>query len=544
MHSDRLHWTGGWDLEPVWPHEPDVNTIKSLAKRHLVTELPDSFDDTRLEVSFFTEGGFNKLYNISYPDHHTSYLFRVTLPIEPYYKTESEVATIAYLRANTSIPVPQVFAWDSDGSNELHFEWILMAKIDGVPLFDVWRKVPWEKKLELTGTIAAMVKQLHDRKFNGIGGLYFKSAIERKRSKPEIAQASDALQSDSGGDKTTVADCRLGEDKDQHEPKRSTMSNGAGNDDAPGAGASIVSQETLLHDSEKMRPKGCLDQADFCVDRIFDPLFFIASRLYLQGDRGPYISSIEWLSAEIHIQLEWIKNGPVENDPEFSDDFAEESPTMERLCQEYLGILPNVFGGEEAKDSFTLHHSDLNAANILIHPETFEITGIVDWELINVVPEWKATEHPRFLRFMEPEDEEEPPIPSYEDEEDIDVIVRDKWDYRILRRHFDEVWKRLAGDNDIIDDDTMGTKAKRHCHEFVPQLTDTWEWSEKWLRIYQTTGISQNGTDWAKQSPKLGESESESDNGSEEEGEQEEEQDEEEKEEKEDIPILEHRTIL
>ena len=143
MQSDRLHWTGGWDLEPVWPHDPDVNTIKSLAKRHLATELPDSFDDTRMEVSFFTEGGFNKLYDISYPGHHNNYLFRVTLPVEPYYKTESEVATIAYLRANTSIPVPQVFAWDSDRSNELHFEWILMAKIDGVPLCVFWRKVPW-----------------------------------------------------------------------------------------------------------------------------------------------------------------------------------------------------------------------------------------------------------------------------------------------------------------------------------------------------------------------------------------------------------------
>ena len=506
--SDRLHWTGGWDLEPVWPHDPDVNTIKLLAKRHLVTELPESFDDTRMEISFFTEGGFNKLYNIFYPGHHTSYLFRVTLPIEPYYKTESEVATIAYLRANTSIPVPQVFAWDSNGSNELHFEWILMARIDGVPLFDVWRKVPWEKKLELTGMIAGMVKQLRDRKFDCIGGLYFKSATKHEKTKPEIGQASDALQFGSSGDKTQVADCGLGEDKHQLEPKRSMMSNDAGNDDAPGAGVNIVSQGKRLNDSDRMRTEGCVDQADFCVGRIFDPLFFVSSRLYLQGDRGPYKSSIEWLRAEIHIQLEWIHNGPVENDPEYVGDFAKESPMMERLCREYLGVLPTIFGGEEAKDSFTLHHGDLNAANILVQPETFEITGIVDWELINVVPEWKASDHPQFLQFGEPEDEEEPLIPSYEDENDMDVIVRDRWDYRILRRHFDDVLKRLAGDNIIIDD-TMSTKAKRHCHEFLPQLTDMWEWSKKWLKIYKTTGISQNG--------QFGESESESDVESEEE---------------------------
>lgn len=533
MQSNRLHWTGGWDLEPVWPHDPDVNTIKSLAKRHLATEFPDSFDDTRIKVSFFTQGLFNKLYNISYPDHHTSYLFRVTLPIEPYYKTESEVATISYLRANTSIPVPQVFAWDSDRSNELHFEWILMAKLDGVPLSGVWRKVPWDKKLELTATIAGMIKQLRDHKFNRIGGLYFKSAIEREKSEPEVAQALDALQLGSGRDETKVANYGFGEDKDQHEPKKWTMSNCAGNDDAPGAGMDNVSQETRPNDIDKMRPKSCVDQAEFCVDRIFDPLFFIASRLYLRGDRGPYKRSIEWLSAEVHIQLEWIKN-PVENDPEYVGDFAKELPMMEPLCREYLRVLPSVFGGEEAEDSFTLHHSDLNAANILVQPETFDVTGIVDWELINVVPEWKASEHPKFLECMEPEDEEEPPIPSYEDEDDIDVLVRDRWDYRILRRHFDDVLKRLAGDNNIIDD-TMSTKAKRHCHEFLPQLTDMWEWPKKWLKIYKKTGISQNGDDWAKQSSWFGEKKSESDHGSEAEEDQVEEKD---------IPISEDRTIL
>ena len=510
MHSDRLHWTGGWEFGPVWPHDPDVNTIKSLAKRHLVAELPNSFDDTQIEVSFFTEGGFNKLYDVSYPGHHTSYLFRVTLPIEPYYKTESEVATIAFLRANSSIPVPQVFAWDSNRNNELHFEWILMAKIDGVPLWDVWRKVPWEKKLELTGTIAGMVKQLRDHKFDRIGGLYFKSAIERETSMPEIGQVSDASQFGPGGDKTQVAHCGLGEDKDQHEPKRSTISNGAGNDDTLGAGVTIESQGKCLNDVGRMRPKGYVDQSEFCVGRVFDSLFYNSNRRYLQGDRGPYKSSIEWLRAEIHIQLEWIKNGVIENDPEYVGDFAGESPMMERLCRQFLVILPKVFGEGEAEGSFTLHHSDLNASNILVQPDTFELTGIVDWELVNVVPEWKASDHPRFLQCQEPEDEEEPPIPSYEDEEDIDVIVRDRWDYRILRRHFDDVLKRLAGDNNIIDE-TNGTQAKRHCHEYVAQLTDMWEWSKQWLRVYKKTGISQDDEYWLKQSRRLDESESESD---------------------------------
>lgn len=44
-HQDRLGWTGGWSrqsFEPLWPHEPDVNVIRALAKEHLAVELPAS----------------------------------------------------------------------------------------------------------------------------------------------------------------------------------------------------------------------------------------------------------------------------------------------------------------------------------------------------------------------------------------------------------------------------------------------------------------------------------------------------------------------
>jgi len=62
-HQDRLRWTGqGWNSEPVWPWEPDVKVIKSLAKAILGALLPMGFQDASPEVTYFAEGGFNKLY--------------------------------------------------------------------------------------------------------------------------------------------------------------------------------------------------------------------------------------------------------------------------------------------------------------------------------------------------------------------------------------------------------------------------------------------------------------------------------------------------
>ena len=500
-HEKRLHWTGGgWNSEPVWPREPDVEVIKLLVKARLGAQLPADFQDASPKVTFFAEGGFNKLYRISFMGHDTDYLLRVTLPIEPFYKTESEVATITYLRANTTIPVPRVFAWSSNSNNELTFEWILMEKLNGVPLYDLWpRKVPWERKLELTSTVAGFVEQLRNCRFDRIGGLYFQSAIDcgtRNAEKKVVSEAAflgspaakhpdDTIvvnHSDTVRSSIEEADLHplinVGTmDQQQHELRASAT-----------IGPLPATQDTM---STK-----CGEGVQFRVGRVFDPVFIRGSRLYLPGNRGPYQSSLEWLSAEIQIQLEWIKRDPVEDDEDYDDDFAEEAPIMERLFQEYLDILPKVYKTGEETD-YTLHHSDLNAANILVDPKTLEITGIVDWEMINVVPAWRASEQPKFLGYMKPDDDEEPPLPSNDvNEEHISWELRDRWEHKALRSRFHKATARGRGGSNDEFDETKETKAKLDCYFFLSQLTGMWSWSEKWLKIYKRTGRSVNQADW------------------------------------------------
>lgn len=54
---------------------------------------------------------------------------RVARRFMPRLKIESEVATMAYLRAYTKIPVPEVYAWDSNPFNRLGGEYILMSRV-------------------------------------------------------------------------------------------------------------------------------------------------------------------------------------------------------------------------------------------------------------------------------------------------------------------------------------------------------------------------------------------------------------------------------
>ena len=50
----------------------------------------------------------------------------------PRLKTESEVATMRYLRERTSIPVPTVYHYDSNPYNRLGGEYILMSKVSRI----------------------------------------------------------------------------------------------------------------------------------------------------------------------------------------------------------------------------------------------------------------------------------------------------------------------------------------------------------------------------------------------------------------------------
>jgi len=486
-----LRWTWYQGHTPVWPREPDIAAVKSLARQHLQSEIPTTIEEEMLDVSFFAEGGFNKLYQITYRDHQPSYLLRVALPVDPYLKTESEVATIAFLRAQTSMPAPRIIAWQSNRNGELGFEWILMEKIQGVPLCDVWRKIPWERKLVLVEILAGFIKDMQDHKFDSIGALYFKSALENVGEKRVIVMAHySSTEAVAAEEKPDVSLQK--QNNDSREALASTdfeslQLHGSSSEgtDPPEPGLKPIastaqSQPTLA---------GYIGKDNFAIGQLLDGLFIIRGRLYIAGDRGPYSNPVQWLSALIHMELEWIRKYQTVGDDEYDSDLAEETPAMTSLCHEYLEILPALFGEGKNELSCMLDHSDLNPANILVNPETFDITGVVDWEMVNVVPHWKAIDHPVFLQDIEPFDEEEPPIPSYEDEEDCAVYARDRWANRLLRRHWDGTMKSLrrVANNDVhaLEDAGKGN-SRRECLQQIPNLSDMWSRAQKWMKEYKS----------------------------------------------------------
>ena len=524
----RLRWSGGYFQRPVWPpdREPNVDVIRSLAKKHLQKLAKGPLNDTSLEVTFFAEGAYNKLYEISAPELNSDYLFRATLPVEPYFKTESEVATIAFLRANTSIPVPRIIAWQSNLDGDFGSEWILMEKLEGVTLLSVWRKLPWDRKLSLVEEIAKLTKELQSHRFDKIGSLYFKFALENLVDGQDHLLTAIPSQDLKWGDNDhdVIATAMSKEVRLEEHPERAGMAKENVTTQAEGFSSAYhqesaaqppLSQknrragahdktvgreksglESIEHESSGARPGTLMEEysESFAIGKIFDTRFFQASRYYLPGNRGPYRCTVEWLSAMIRFQLQWIKDGPIEDDGDYGSDFEEEIPQMQRYCNKFLDVLPRVFANEEAELPYTLHHHDLNASNIIVDPETFNINGIVDWEMVNIVPMWRAAEHPEFLDFARPFSGEISAPPTLEslppdsyEEDEVDCIVdkRDRWDYQLLRDHWDATMTQLKMDDEVLLDLSEVQTMNEYFYE-ISNLTDMWNWARIWLYQFET----------------------------------------------------------
>ncbi|KAJ8116107.1 hypothetical protein OPT61_g2396 [Boeremia exigua] len=166
--QNGFEWIEGtFGLEPSWSKEPDANIISQVTRKQL-----NLSHDTPIEVVFQYKGAFTKLYKITSPVSACS--MRISLPVDPIYRTESAVAVVGFIRQQTSISSPHVIAYSAESSNELGFEWLLMGHAPGIPLYKVWRKLSWDAKVAVVEQLAEHQAQLFKHEFHKIGNLYLR----------------------------------------------------------------------------------------------------------------------------------------------------------------------------------------------------------------------------------------------------------------------------------------------------------------------------------------------------------------------------------
>jgi hypothetical protein len=334
-----LKWKANiWgDLNPEWVVEPDTNVITKIAHREL--NIPD---DAVCEIKFLGEGAFNKVYTIQC-DGYIDHVIRVSLPVEPHFKTMSEAATITYVRHHTEIPAPKVSASDLSNKNELGFEWMIQDFVPGRMLADAWRDMSWLKKELVVRKVIGYLAQLFEKRFTRMGNLYATADIQK------LATAE-------------------------------------------------------LPDAKLLGAEYSTDTEAFCQSRIVSMPFFWGKHLSCYVPRGPFTNSRDWLTAQVQLHIFDFDNPP-DPDSDDSDDSDSDSDdeipdfatpeAIKRRANRLLALI-NKFFPEDEVEEFVLHHQDLNSGNILVNSND-EISGVIDWECVHTVPLYYACVMPKFL---------------------------------------------------------------------------------------------------------------------------------------------------
>ncbi|KAL7629798.1 hypothetical protein AAE478_001321 [Parahypoxylon ruwenzoriense] len=178
--SDGHHFSP----RPEWTVEP---TLDSIALTLQAVIGPGK----QYLIQHGWDGVYNKIYTVSYDQKR--FIMRVSLPVCPKIKTESEVATLQWIYGNTNLPVPKVKCYDSSRDNPLGFEWILMDRMYGVPLSQCWNSVTQGAKERIVKQIAAYAAVAFERQFRGIGSIYPSELLTRnpRGSLPPVGEMGE-----------------------------------------------------------------------------------------------------------------------------------------------------------------------------------------------------------------------------------------------------------------------------------------------------------------------------------------------------------------
>ncbi|MCJ1456985.1 Phosphotransferase enzyme [Mycoblastus sanguinarius] len=171
----RWRYRGHFDLAPYCITDPDLELIREVVRPYIKLIVPGA--DT-VSVAFLARGAFNQAYTVTAENStigfSEEFVFRVALPLYPYYKAESDVATTEFVRRSTTIQVPIIYAFDSSSDNKLGFEWMLMEKVKGRVLEEVWDSLGYKAKENITIQVAGWADELSRSRFNKIGSIYMR----------------------------------------------------------------------------------------------------------------------------------------------------------------------------------------------------------------------------------------------------------------------------------------------------------------------------------------------------------------------------------
>ncbi|KAG0699349.1 hypothetical protein DFH29DRAFT_809184 [Suillus ampliporus] len=127
---------------------------------------PDSFSLAELQSVvdryFLTSCKLEKLAEGGY---HKDKLESETLSL-------GKIATCKIIAAFTRVPVPRIYTWNSDASNPVGAEYMILEKIKGTPASQSWGDLSEEVKKTVVSQVARFLLDIFSLRFESAGSLY------------------------------------------------------------------------------------------------------------------------------------------------------------------------------------------------------------------------------------------------------------------------------------------------------------------------------------------------------------------------------------
>ncbi|RMY56901.1 hypothetical protein D0865_03403 [Hortaea werneckii] len=262
----------------------------------------------------------------------------------PHLTTASEVATMDFMRNTLGIPAPRVYAWCNDAQETpVGAEYIVMEKVEGVPLDTVYGTMPVEDRFAVTKTISNYQKTWASIAFETYGGLYY------------------------------------ARDFPNGKPLRFTDGNGAVREDANFSVGPTTGREW----NDDGRRSISFDRGPWC-----------RAEQYLRAVGKRELSCVKELAALPKSQLTLCGPGTYE-------------PTRDKKIKAincYLDMADLATPTDDALRKACLWHGDLHSENVFVNPlNTTEVTAIIDWQATEIAPLFVQTRQPHFMDYEGPQ---------------------------------------------------------------------------------------------------------------------------------------------
>ena len=118
---------------------------------------------------------YHSIYMITVPPNdkliQTELVLRISGHHLPRIKTENEVGVMSWVSKNTTIPIPQVVAYDASTDNPIAHEYTLLSWVEGATLSKIYHSLNDQQITQIIDQLIDILSQLHAHEWNGIGGL-------------------------------------------------------------------------------------------------------------------------------------------------------------------------------------------------------------------------------------------------------------------------------------------------------------------------------------------------------------------------------------